>query len=294
MFCVRIVKDKENFFSFNRGIYHRIRTTIINCASWVIKAIHEHIAGDGVGVIGACKYVGVEEAVVCRVVVAALQIIEAGFVIVVVATVTEGVQVGEGGAGGLFVENAVTVAVGDAGQLAPGVVGVCGVGSLRVAYGGTIRILHRIRAEDFHHVPLKVQRIEVVGKALSIVLGILDCERPPLGIVGKDHDLGGIAGADFFIDDFAVQGQVFVGHAAYHLGGANSVGIIGVGGGLAPGGNGGQPPPVLPRQPCVSLAVVPVQRIADGIVGDGIFLIRVGSVGNATTRRLPAHRWGSL
>ena len=244
--------------------------------------------------IGAGEDVGVDKSSISRVIVAGLEVVEAGFVIVVVATITEGVQVGEGGAGGLFVENAVTVAVGDAGQLAPGVVGICGVGSLRVAYDGFIRILHRIRTEDFHHVPLKVQGIEVVGKAVSIVLGILHGERPPLSIVGKDHDLGATPGADFLIDNLAVQGQVFVGHAAYHLGGANSVGIIGIGSGLAPGGNGGQPPPVLPRQPCVGLAVVPVQRIAAGIIGDGSFLIRAGSVGNATTRRLPAHRWGTI
>ena len=81
-----------------------------------------------------------------------MQIIEAGFVIVVVATVAEGVQVGEGGAGGLLIENAVTVAVGDAGQLAPGVVGISGVGSLRVAYGGTVRILHRHCAEELHYI----------------------------------------------------------------------------------------------------------------------------------------------
>ena len=60
----------------------------------------------------------------CRVIIAALQIIEAGFGIVVVATVVaEGVLVGKGGAGGLLIHQAVAVAVRNANQLAPCVVG---------------------------------------------------------------------------------------------------------------------------------------------------------------------------
>ena len=55
-----------------------------------------------------------------------MEVVEAGFVIVVVATIAEGVEVGEGGAGGLFVDEVVAAAVEDAGQLAPRVVGVGG------------------------------------------------------------------------------------------------------------------------------------------------------------------------
>ena len=46
------------------------------------------------------------------VVVAGLEIVEAGFGIVVVATVAQGVPVGKGGAGGLLIHQAVAVAVG--------------------------------------------------------------------------------------------------------------------------------------------------------------------------------------
>ena len=53
-----------------------------------------------------------------------MEIVEAGFVIVVVATVTKRIKIGEGGAGGLFVDEVIAAAVEDAGQLAPRVVGV--------------------------------------------------------------------------------------------------------------------------------------------------------------------------
>ena len=93
---------------------------------------------------------------VCGVIVAALEVIEAGFVIVVVATVTEGVQVGEGVTGGLLIDKVVAAAVGDAGQLAPGVVGISGVGLFRIACDVAVRVLDRHRTEDFSQLVYQV------------------------------------------------------------------------------------------------------------------------------------------
>ena len=56
----------------------------------VIPAIREHIAGDCVGGVGGGVAVCIEEAAVGGVVIARLQIVEPGFVVVVITTVAQG------------------------------------------------------------------------------------------------------------------------------------------------------------------------------------------------------------
>ena len=120
---------------------------------------------------------------VCRVIIAALQIIEPGFDIIIVATVAQGVPVGQGRAGGLLIHQAVAVSVRNANQLAPCIVGIGGVDLFRPANEISVGILHRHGTEDFNHVPLLVQSIEVVDEAGAVIGGILDCKggasRPP-------------------------------------------------------------------------------------------------------------------
>lgn len=53
-----------------------------------------------------------------------------------------------------------------------------------------VGVPRRQGAEDFNHVPLLVQRIEVCYVTAAIIGGILDCKGSALGIVGEDHDLG--------------------------------------------------------------------------------------------------------
>ena len=120
---------------------------------------------------------------VCWVVITALQIIEPGFDVVVISTVAQGVPVGQGGAGGLLIHQAVAVAVRNANQLAPGIVSIGDVDLFRPANEIPVGILHRHGAEDFNHVSLLIQSIEIVDEAGTIIGGILDCKggasRPP-------------------------------------------------------------------------------------------------------------------
>ena len=145
-----------------------------------------------------------------RVVIAALQIIEPGFGIVVVATVAQWVPVGKGRTGGLLIHQAVAVSVRNANQLAPGIVGIGGVDLFRPANEISVGILHRQGAENFNHVALLVQRVEVCYVAAAIIGRILDCKGSALGIVGEDHDLGRAAAAQLFIDYLAIQNPVLM------------------------------------------------------------------------------------
>ena len=86
--------------------------------NWRITTICEHICANE-ALTGACISICVDKPSDCRVVVARLQIVEAGFVIVVVPAIAKGVEICKGGAGGLLVDEVVAAAVDDAGQLAP-------------------------------------------------------------------------------------------------------------------------------------------------------------------------------
>ena len=55
-----------------------------------------------------------------------MEIIEAGFVVVVVATVTKRIKIGKGRAGSLLIDDAGSGRIGNPNQLAPRVVGVGG------------------------------------------------------------------------------------------------------------------------------------------------------------------------
>ena len=178
---------------------------------------------------GAGVGIGIEEAAHGGVIVAGLEIIETGLVVVVVATVTKRIKIGKGRAGSLLIDDAGSGRIGNPNQLAPCVIGVGGVGLLGVAGDVAVGILNCNRSEDFHHVALLVQRVEIVDEAGAVIGGIFHCEwgasRPPsvagarevqrvaatrrlaraalppdaraavatgsaLGIVGEDHDLG--------------------------------------------------------------------------------------------------------
>ena len=88
----------------------------------VIPAIGEHIAGDCVGRVGGSVNVGVDEAFYCGVVIARLQVVEAGLVIVVIAAITKRVEVGKGRAGSLLIDDAGSGRIGNPDQLAPCVI----------------------------------------------------------------------------------------------------------------------------------------------------------------------------
>ena len=104
--------------------------------------IGEHICSDKALTCGSVA-IRVNKAVHCRVIIAALQIIEAGFYVIVIPTVAQGVPVGQGRAGGLLIHQAGAVAVGNANELAPGIVGIGGVDLSRPANEIPVGILHR-------------------------------------------------------------------------------------------------------------------------------------------------------
>ena len=183
-----------------------------------------------------------------------MQIIEAGFGIAVIPAITQRVDACH--ASGLR-EN-----------VAPCIVGIGGVDLFRPADEVSVGILHRQGAENFNHVALLVQRIEVCYVAAAIIGRILDCKGSALGIVGEDHDLGRAAADQLFVNYLAVQRAVLMLRIPHLLVGADAVGIVCIGSCLASGGNGGQLPPVFPGQAGVGRSVIPVLGVAAGVVGD--------------------------
>ena len=212
----------------------------------IIQSIRRH------GRVFRC--IGVDESVVRGVVVAGLEIVEAGFGIVVIAAVTQRV-------------NACHTSRLRK-NVAPCVVGIGGVDRFRQANEIPVGVPRRQGAEDFNHVALLVQRVEVCYVAAAIVSGILDCKGSALGIVGEDHDLGRAAAADLLINDLAVQRAVLVRDAAHLFIGANAVGVVSVGRRPAAGRDLRKLPPVFPRQAGVGRPVIPVFGVAAGVVGD--------------------------
>ena len=105
-------------------IYHHIRTMVASSA-WIkstnrdIIAIRKHISSNET-LTCRSDTISIDESTKNRVIVSALQIIEARLRIVVVATVAEGVDVGDAVGSG----NGIAIVVGDGEDLAPGVVGV--------------------------------------------------------------------------------------------------------------------------------------------------------------------------
>ena len=153
----------------------------------------------------------------------------------------------------MLVDEVVAAAVEDAGQLAPRVVGVGGVGLLCVAGDVAVGILDRNGSENLHHVALLVQRVEVVGVGRAVVLRELEAKRAALGIVGEHHDFGGSAFSDFLPNDLAVQRPVLMLCAVDVLRRANPVGVVGVFARLTAGRDLRKLAAVLPRQAAVAL-----------------------------------------
>ena len=145
---------------------------------------------------------------------------------------------------------------------------ISSVDRFRQANEISVGVPRRQGAENFNHVALLVQRIEVCYVAAAIIGRILDCKGSALGIVGEDHDLGRTAAADLLINDLAVQRAVLVCDAAHLFIGANAVGVVSVGRRPAAGRDLRELPPVFPRQAGVGRSVIPVFGVAAGVVGD--------------------------
>ena len=94
---------------------------------------------------GALVTIGVDESSQSGVVVAALEIIEAGFHVEVVAAIAQGVELGDMGIG-----DGVALAVGGAQRLAPSIVGILGNGD-QIIYSSAKSMLH-----ELDHIALQI------------------------------------------------------------------------------------------------------------------------------------------
>lgn len=116
------------------------------------------------------------------VVVAALEIIEAGFYVANVAAVGQGVPEGDGAAAGV-VDDLVAIGIEDARDRAPRVIGV-------------LRRRRPAGIDQLHHITLQVQDIVIGGKAAAVVGGIIQGERQPLIIIDEIQNRCAAAAAD--------------------------------------------------------------------------------------------------
>lgn len=117
------------------------------------------------------------------VIVAGLQVIEPSFVIVVIATVAQGVDAGH--------------CAGAGEQITPCVVGISRNGST----GG---------CDQFDNIALQVQDVIIGREAAAAVRGILQCEWPAGLVIDKVEDFCRRAGTNRFTDNLAALGQVSV------------------------------------------------------------------------------------
>ena len=156
---------------------------------------------------------------VCRVVVAALEIIPTSFVVVDIAAVADGVAVDESGGAGAVSRSGI------GGDVAPGVVGIAAVPLLLIQS----RCPVFQDAEDTLHVALQIRRVEVCSEIGSAVLRVAHRKGLAGFIIDKVHDDGSVAVGEGFPHQLSVEGIVGMGHAVHGLLRADAVGIVGIG-----------------------------------------------------------------
>ena len=197
------------------------------------------------------------------VVVAALQIVEAGFVVVNIASVSQRVAVDQAGRGG------GAAGGGMGGYVAPCVVGVVAVRFDRVACRVAVGIRYCCTTENHHHVALQVRRVIVSAEGRSAVLGVADRERASRFIIAEIHDNLVTAAHEALAHQFAAECHIVMRHAVDDLLRADAVSVIGVGCGLSACGDTCELPPLFPYQTAKGLlAVVVCQRVAAAVIGD--------------------------
>ena len=157
---------------------------------------------------------------VCGVVIAGLEVIEACFGIIVIAAVTDGVTGDEAGFGGraavgagnCYIAPCVVVVVADDGFG----VGDCSRGCIFAGYD----------TEDALHVALRVRSIEVGIIRRATVGRVGNCKRSTQIIIDEVHDDGSSVVREGFTDDFAVERCVGVGYTVNDFLSTNTVKVI--------------------------------------------------------------------
>ena len=214
----------------------------------IISAICEHIISGQVLSCG-CVFVRIDEAADQGIVIAALEVIEAGFGIVIVAAIAEGVDCGHGAGGGIY--------------LAVGVVGIRG-------HPGAGRI------DKVHHVALEVGDVVVSdgGGTSSLVS---QGEGAAAGVVGEVQNHVSVG----FPEQFSTGVVVSMFHAIDRLALTQSVQVIGIGNTGVRAGGGGEAPAVRPGEVppgsiIIADGVAALDGTRDGFGGGVIGLALVG------------------
>ena len=189
--------------------------------------------------------ISVEETPEGGVIISALEVIEAGFGVVVVAAVAEGVQVCDG--------EVLALGFGDAEDIAPGVVGI-----FRDSLVGTV--------EDFHHIALAVDHI-VIGTvgSLGLVQIATHGQRVAGFVVGEVQaaDISTRAGIRHIVpDNTAILRHILMLQALGDLYAAHTGHVVLVAVGLVALGDAAEPPALRPGQVRVVRAVEPGQGVA--------------------------------
>ena len=211
---------------------------MVNKHNRVILTIREHIGAEEAVGVGGGEGVGVDEPAVGKVVVPALEIVEARFAVVVIAAVTQGIDVpDEGRIRGLFAVSTMH------GVVAPRAV-VVGRGE------------RAVRVQQRNDVTLRVEDVvERRGRAVVVDHG----ERLVAVVI---HELERLA-APLLPHDLAGERGVIVRRAVDRFAGADTGHVISIGDLLAVHRRGGELAALRPREGIV-LAVVICDRVAGG------------------------------
>ena len=204
----------------------------------VILAIREHIGAEEAVGIGGGEGVGVNEPAVGKVIVPALEVVEARFAVVIVTTVAKRVDVpDEGGIRGLFAVSTMH------GVVAPRAI-VVGRGE------------RAVRVQQRNDVALRVEDIVVERRGRAVVVD--HGERLVAVVIDKLERLI----APLLPHDLAGERGVIVRRAVDRFAGADAGHVVGVGDLLAVDRRGGELPSLRPREGIV-LAVI----VRDGVAG---------------------------
>lgn len=210
----------------------------------IIIAIRKHICADE-ALSSAFIAVRIEESFDNRIIIAALEIVEAGVGVVVVASVAEGVH-------------GCQLAVGGE-DSTPGIVGVGGL------YLAALVV-------DLHNVALRVEDVVVGAVARQACVPV-----PPHGeglaafvieeVQAADKCAGGLV-RHKLPHNLAVLRHILVLLIACDFCGANAVHIVSVADTCAAFFQAAQAPSLRPCQRGIDCAVVPIRRVAAAVVGD--------------------------
>ena len=205
----------------------------------IILAICEHIGAEEAVGVGGGEGVGVDEPADGRVIIAALEVVEAGLGVVIIAAVAQGVDVGD--AGGISEDFRTAV--------------------VHCAVAPCIIVVERDhgarRIEDGRHVTLCIDKVIVQLRLRPMLID----HRERLVAVVVDKLEGLIA--PLLTHDLAGERGVVVRRAIDRFAGADTGHIVGVGNVLAVDRRGGKLPSLRPREGIVP-AVVVRDRVAGG------------------------------